>query len=89
MNKRLSFEQKYELVYGLLVRAGRSMSAFEIGRELDYSSGKAVRKVLDWMVDTERAKAERRKHRLGSALYYRINPEFANHRQDNTFVSHD
>lgn len=82
MNKRLSFEQKYELVYGLLLKSGRSMSAYEIGKHFGYSSGKAFREVLQWMVETERAKSEERDFRMGKAIYYRLNPVFANHRQD-------
>lgn len=89
MNSRLSFEQKYELIYNLLMKSGRSMSAFEIGKELGYSTGTPMREVLDWMVDTERAKSERRDHRLGNALYYRINPIFASHRHDDISVQND
>lgn len=77
MNERLSFEQKAELIYNLLIRVGRSMSAWEIGRELGYSSNKSVQGVLNWMVDTGRAKAEERSHRFGTALYYRIDPVYA------------
>ena len=75
MNSRLDFEQKTEAIYYLLVRSGRSMSANEVGKSLGYSTGHPVRKALDWMVDTERAKAERRGYSLGDFLYYRINPE--------------
>lgn len=84
MNKRLSLEQKSEAIYSLLMKTGRSMSAFEIGRELGYSTGTPMRKALDWMVDTERAITERRDHRLGTASYYRINPVYAYHMTHDT-----
>lgn len=87
MNKRLSFEQKAEAIYNLLGNAGRSMSAWEIGRELGYSSNKPIRDTLTWMLETERAKGEVRNHRFGEAMYYRINPAYVQHRQDSFEVT--
>lgn len=75
MEQRLNFAQKYEEIYSLMQKTNHSMSAFEVGKRLGYATGYPVRKVLNYMVEIETAKVERRHHRLGDALYYRLNPE--------------
>lgn len=79
MKRRLTWEQKFEEVRAIMLRTNHSVSAYEVGRALGYANGQAVTGILKWMVDTERAMCETRKHNLGEITYYRLSPAYVYH----------
>jgi len=81
MNIRISKQQKAEKVQHILVRSGRSMSAWEIGREMGYAGGTPVREVLNALVDLDVLRSVSLPHRLGRAVYYRMNVVYAKQHQ--------